>query len=183
MGNWRNVLGRLGRQAVINGILGSPEALGLVVSDIYQNLLGRAADQTSVNSVLTALHNGATLEQVITGIVTSDEFQNVRIPQLGLTGTSQEQLVQALYQTLLQRTATNGEVTSGVNSINRSGVQAVVAGVVNSQEFRTLYLTDLYRTLLNREPDTPGLMGWVHSPLSLLQLRFAFEVSDEFFNS
>jgi len=182
MENWKGILNGHGRREVLRGILRSDEALGVLVGDLYQRLLGRTADQAGLTNFVNFLHNGGTLEQVITGIVTSAEFQS-RAAQLGGTGTPQEQLVRTLYLTLLQRDASPAEVTQALNSISQSGINAVVNGILTSREFLTLEVSNLYQTLFHRTADLPGLTGWVNSHLGLLELREALMMSDEFFQN
>jgi len=180
MGNWQGILFGRGRRAVLEGILRSDEALGFVVNDLYVKLLGRQADQGGLNGFVASLRNGGTLEQVITSIATSPEFQT-RAAQLGGTGMQQEPLIRTLYLTLLDRDATDQEVANAVSAAKVSGVAAVVDGIVRSEEFRRLEVTALYQALLDRLPDVPGLNGWVHSTLNLLTIRAGLMDSDEFF--
>jgi len=117
---------------------------------------------------------------VIAAIASSPEFQQ-RFTTTPGTAPTQEQIITALYQGLLQRQPSAQELANAVTSANMSGIQAVINGIVGSPEFRQLEVTALYQALLERLPDPAGLNGWIHSNLGLLAIRSALLESDEFF--
>jgi len=180
LNNWLGVLSGRGRRAVLNGIVGSDEALRSVVDEVFEELLGRHVDPVGLQGFVTFLRNGGTLEDLISAVGLSDEFQS----QAGQTndGTQREQLFRTLYQALLQRDATDQEVADAVAAANASNVGAVVRGIVQSREFRGLAVGELYREFFRRDADAPGLAGWVNSALDLLAIRSGLMESDEFFN-
>jgi len=180
MANWRGILNGRGRRAVLEGILRSPEALGVIVNDLYVKLLNRQADQGGLQNFVGLLQNGGTIEQVITSIATSPEFQGLAA-QLPGTASQQEKVITLLYQSLLDRTPSAQELANAVASANARGLVAVVNGIVSSEEFRRLEVASLYRAFFLRDPDEPGLRGWITSRLNLLEIRFGLMESDEFF--
>jgi len=181
LANWLALLrGAGGRQAVVSAILSSPEALGRLVDDLYEQVLGRHADEGGRAAFTNFLLNGGTLEQASVALAFSAEFQ-IRAGRLG-DGTQQEQLVRTLYLALLQRDASSGEVAASVNLINTAGVGALVTGIVQSREGRELEVRDLYLSLFHREADLPGLNAWLNAELDLLAIRFAFLQSNEAFD-
>jgi len=183
MTNWLNALKSQGRRGVLNGILGSDEAMGFIVNDLYVKLLGRPADQAGQQNFVTFLRNGGSIEQLITSIALSSEFQT-RAATLFPSGTTpQQQVIGALYLTLLERQPTAQELSNAAASVTQSGLSAVINGIVRSSEFRRLEVASLYETFFNRVPDVAGLNGWLNSNLNLLDIRSGLMASDEFFGS
>jgi len=56
--------------------------------------------------------------------------------------------------------------------------------ILNSVESRTKEVLSYYATLLGRSspPSAPESTGWVSSPLDMMDIRIAFESSQEFFD-
>ena len=63
-----------GRAAVARGFLVSTERLTTVIDGYYRDLLGRAIDPSGSASWVTAIQNGSRTEEVIGGIVASEEY-------------------------------------------------------------------------------------------------------------
>jgi hypothetical protein len=180
---WMNTLqGSGGQQAVVNGIDGSAEAHTGLVKTLYQRYLGRAAVGGEEQGWVRLMLSGATEEQVTAGILGSAEFQ-ARASKLTGSGNASQSYVQALYQLLLNRTASSGEVNYWTNQLPTHGRLNVAMGFLQSNEFRTGAVTSFYTTLLQRSPDATGLASWVNSGNDLGHIRHGFEASSEFFNN
>jgi hypothetical protein len=177
---WMNVLETRGQQAVATGIEESAEARTDFVKDLYVRYLGRAALSGEEQGWVRLMLNGETEEQIIAGILSSPEFY-ARAQTLISSGTPDERFVQALYQLLLNRTASSAEVSSWVSQIPAIGRFGVALGFLESVEFRAGAITAFYAEFLQRSPDSPGLAGWLGSSLDLEHIRMGFESSGEFF--
>ena len=70
------------RSAVARGFLLSTERLSTVVNGYYQHLLGRSIDPAGRSTWVSAIQQGARTEQIIGGIVSSEEyFQRAQVLQ------------------------------------------------------------------------------------------------------
>jgi hypothetical protein len=75
--NWSHMLGLgFSRTKVALGIVQSPEAFQVEVAQFYLQFLHRTADAGGLASFVSQMQHGATQEQVIAGILASDEFFN-----------------------------------------------------------------------------------------------------------
>lgn len=104
----------------------------------------------------------------------------------GVTG-----FVERLYEQTLQREGDADGLNSWVNVLTsgkESGAK-VAQGFIDSNEFKSRnlsdedYITILYRTFFDREPDTAGLNAWIavlNDGLSRLHVFKGFAESDEF---
>jgi hypothetical protein len=134
------------------------------------------------NAPATIGTHGQTEEQVLSQILGSQEFY-ARAQTMGFTGTADQNYVQALYQVLLNRTASNAEVDAWANSLSQMGTQGVAQGFLYSQEFRADQFEGYYNALLGRPDDPTGLNGWVMAPIDMQTVRIGFESGPEFFNN
>jgi hypothetical protein len=181
---WQSELVRAGATAVGNGIERSPEARRRLVKSWYVQFLGRSGTPSDgdVQVWVNGFMNGLSEEQVLAMILSSDEFFQ-RAQSLVGTGTANERLVQALYNLLLNRTASPGEVTGWVNALGSLGRQGVALALLTSAEYRGIVVASYYRSLLHRgsPPSQPEINGWVFSGFDLTSIRVSFESSLEFF--
>jgi hypothetical protein len=190
-GGWVNSLnaGTITRQAVATGIARSPEALGVLVDGLYQKILDRPSDPTGRAGFVSFLQSGGTVEQVITMMVTSPEYNT-------LTGNNDTTFVQSLYTRLLGRTGSSLEVAGWVSLLPSIGRAGVANAFLHSTEFRTDYVEELYGfppalpvsvvsifpNLLHRTatPAATEVSGWVNSGLDMLTIEVAIAQSSEF---
>jgi Domain of unknown function (DUF4214) len=175
---WLKVFQTSGQSAVATGIEQSLEARTDLVEEFYLRYLGRAALNGEEQGWVQLLMKGETEEQVIAGILSSSEFYT-RTQTLISSGTPDQRYVQALYQLLLNRSASAGEVASWVSKLQVVGRFGVALGILESVEFRAAAITVYYVEFLQRLPDVQGLAGWLGSSLSLEQIRLGFESSGE----
>jgi hypothetical protein len=176
---WAAVLPSLGRSGVVARIMDSPEAHEHLVQGWYVTYLGRQANGVEELGWVNLLQT-QTEEQVLSQILGSQEFYD-RAQTVVSSGTPNERYVQALYQSLLGRSASTAEVAGSVGALSLEDRSSVALGFLQSQELRTELIQGYYTTLLNRPADTTGLVAWVSSGLDLLSVRAGFEASDEFF--
>jgi hypothetical protein len=176
---WVAVLPSVGRSGVVADIMDSPEAHEHLVQGWYVTYLGRQADGVEELGWVNLLQT-QTEEQVLSQILGSQEFYD-RAQTLVSSGTPDERYVQAVYQSLLGRSASTDEVAGWVGALSLQDRSSVALGFLQSQEFRTDVFRDYYNTLLHRPADPTELAVWVNSSLDLRGVRAGFEASDEFF--
>lgn len=98
-----------------------------------------------------------------------------------------QQFVQALYGDFLGRTGSSseidfwaGKITGGTATRNQ-----VATSIITSPEANTLYVTNLYHTLLQRTPDAGGLNAWVsqlNAGASKESVAAGITASDQYFS-
>jgi hypothetical protein len=174
--------GALSQAAVVLGIASSFEAEDHLVQTWYRTYLGRQPHGGEELGWVTLLQQGQTAEQVLRGVLGSDEFFH-RAQTLVGSGTADERYVQGLYQQLLNRSGTGAEVAYWVNRLPQLGRQGVAQGVLGATEFRADQFEGYYNALLHRPAAQGGLNGWVFSNLDINTVRLGFEASTEFFTN
>jgi hypothetical protein len=143
--------------SAILGIEGSAEYLTDQVDALYLHYLNRAADPGGQSFWVNSLQHGGTLEQVAEGLVSSPEY-------FGEHGSTNQGYVIGLYQDVLNRTPTAGEVNEWVTLLNSGTSRNTVATFfLTSAEYRTDLITDDYTTFLLRSPDPAGLATWLNA--------------------
>jgi hypothetical protein len=183
MAFWKGVLqGPTGQQGVVQGIEESAEGRTVFVRHLYTFYLGRNAAHGEEQGWVHSLMSGESEEQVIAGIISSDEFYQ-RAQTLVTSGAPDQRLVQAMYQVFANRTASSAEVAFWVAQLPLISRAGVALGFVESLEFRTDVVTAYYGLLLDRNPDQGGLMFWASSGRDLLHIREGIEASGEFFDN
>jgi hypothetical protein len=180
---WVNFLNGGGtRDEVVAGFDHSAEGRTRLVRSWYVQYLGRPAFNGEEQSWVNALLGGQPEDQVLSGIISSAEFFG-RAQTLSVTGTPNQRFVQALYASILGRTAGSGELASWVSAIGSLGFAGVARDIVDSGEYRIDAIDAIYDTFLHRPPDNNGLAGFFNSDLNLEGIRNVIETSDEFLNS
>ncbi len=149
-------------EIVLSQILGSDEYFQKAggtnqdwLHQLYEDLLNRAPDQGGQTSWLNSLAAGATRQQVASLIDVSGERDAL--------------VVGAYYQFYLGRTAATAEINGWVGILQTGATQEQVVTIfLGSPEFLnheggTLsgWLTGVYETALNREPDDAGFDVWI----------------------
>jgi hypothetical protein len=170
-----------GAGAVAAGIKGSQEAHDHQVKSWYLTYLGRQASGGEEQGFVNELLAGQTEEQVLSQILGSSEFVS-HAQTLVTTGTVQQRFAQALYQLLLNRSASPGELSNAIVAIGRLGQQGFALSILQSQEFRTYQVEGYYNALLHRPSDSTGLNGFVSSAEDMSSVRASIEGTSEFFN-
>ncbi|MDZ4780852.1 MAG: DUF4214 domain-containing protein, partial [Planctomycetia bacterium] len=152
-----------------------------IVSKLYQQVLGRAPEPAGLDYWVARINAGESYGTVASGIFESAE----RL----------DPIIRQYYRDYLLREAEQ----AGVNYYRAvwqadGGPDNVVANIIASAEFfasaggtNTLWVTELYRRLLGREPDAAGLDYWTtrlsSGQLSRQQVVFGFTRSDENFRN
>jgi hypothetical protein len=181
--SWLNVLGGPnGANAVANGIERSVEARNRLVFSWYVRYLGRQPNGGEEVGWVNMLLAGQTEEQVLSGILGSQEFFQ-RASALFNTGTANGNFVMAMYSLVLNRTPSTSEFNNFVRIAASSGRVVVATDFLNSPEFRTDMVEAFYQVILHRAADAGGIATWVPSKLDLTGIRVAFLSSQEFINN
>jgi len=149
------------------------------VEALYQQFLHRAADASGLNTFVTFLSAGGTLEQVKSFLAGSAEYLQAR------GGGTNDGFLGALYQDALSRSPDAGGSATFTQALNRGlSRQQVAAAVFASPEYLRDFVASLYQLYLHRAADDGGLNGFVAS-LSLgipdQEVISAILGSDEFF--
>ncbi|HLJ93423.1 MAG TPA: DUF4214 domain-containing protein, partial [Gemmataceae bacterium] len=173
--------GPAGSAGVVAAIEHSPEARTRLVKSWYATYLGRPALNGEEQGWVRAMLAGATEEQVLGSILSSDEFFN-RAALLGAAGSPNQQYVGSLYTVLLHRNASAAEVNGWQSVVAASGRSSVVAAFLHSAEYRSDVIEGYYSELLHRNgpPSFGEVNAWVASGANLLAVRMGFEASSEF---
>lgn len=166
-------------------------ALGVFVSGLYQDVLGRAPEPAGLGGwvgFLQANCNPAGFSAIGVAFFDSPEFRSVRA--LSLDG-----LVTALYRAFLDRDPEPGGLAGWAQHFRSERALLAREGFVGSQEFQrllpnrsdrtavTAVVTRLYNEILGRAPEPAGLEGWVNYILTTGDLEgaaVAFITSSEF---
>jgi hypothetical protein len=189
---WAGALPHIGGSAAIHAISYSGEALKRQVDLVYLRFLNRAADPTSEAGWVQFLQQGHTEEELINRITASSEF-------FADQGGTNAKYVQGLYQLLLNRSASTGEVNTMVSQLPIIGRSGVVGSFLSSTEFRsgavrTLYgdpslvpmpFEPFFPNLLHRTtaPSAPEFLSWANSSLDVLTIESTFAGTLEYFQA
>ena len=121
----------------------------------YQGILGREPDEDGVRSHVERLRSGATLGEVLSDLVASDEHWRNGVAQRA------EQLVDELYRTLLGREADIRGIESYSEYLRSArGFEVVAASLIRSEEFyrrftrinRNRLVKDIYSATYGVQP-------------------------------
>lgn len=192
--NWVNAIPTIGNAGVANGVIRSPEGLTHAVDAFYVQLLNRQAAGGEEMGWVDQLEMGATEEQVLAGILASPEFGNRADAAVGAKPSTS--YVTELYRIVLGRAASSSEIDGWVNALPSLGRSGVALGFLDSPEFRTDLVQQLYGfaaapagtlasafpPLLGRtSPPAPAEINyWVGSGLDILTVQVDFGASPEY---
>ena len=154
------------------------------VTRLYNGLLNRTPSAPELNNWVNALNNGMGRNEVFGNFINSIEFKNVCARDTVNVGTvdwrkldlsnnvpaseSAIKFVTRLYKNVLGRDPDEGGLKAWSTELtnNRLTAAEVAAGFFGSQEYRNQrksnrdFAIDLYHTMMDREPDLPGLENW-----------------------
>ncbi|WP_034661285.1 DUF4214 domain-containing protein [Cellulomonas sp. KRMCY2] len=143
------------RVAVANAITYSPEYRSWLISGVYWQFLGRDPDAGGLANWLGAMQGGMTIAQMESGFIASDEYY-------AAAGGTPEAWVDALYNDVLWRNASDAEIASWVGVLAAGGSRSQVAmGFLLSTEHLTDVVATYYWQLLGRDIDAAGKSSWV----------------------
>jgi subtilisin family serine protease len=169
-----------GEQAAATVTFRNLDDIGLFVERLYRLTLDRPSEPSGFQEWTRVLRDGsATGVHVAHGFFFSKE--------IGMRNLSNDRFVEVLYLTMLDRPSEPAGKTVWVARLDEGYTREYVfAGFANSIEFGRLcaaaginqgsytpppgsqiraFVTRLYRTTLNREPDIDGLNGWTDALL------------------
>jgi hypothetical protein len=190
-GSWVNGLngGTMTQASVVHGISYSAEALDFQVNALYLRLLGRTSDSGGLTADVNYLVGGGTMEQIISNIATSPEFNS--------KAGANPNYVEALFVDVLGRTAGPGDVSGWAGQLGTIGETGVVNGILTSTEFRYDVAAQLYGAApapaasvasllplaLHRpsQPPSSQVTGWANQGLAILTIENDFMSTSEFF--
>jgi hypothetical protein len=143
--------------AAANGITHSKDHYTQFVTNAYHTYLGRSPDATGLAGWVNAMQTGSvTDERLEAGFISSPEY----IARYGGLGAG---WVSAMYQNLLGRTPSQGEVDNWVSDIqNGVSPQTIAYGFAASPEREGNRVRDDYLTYLGRTPAQSEIDGWVN---------------------
>lgn len=134
------------------------------ITKAYARFLDRAPDENGFKYWVTLMQlyetsnhaEGLRQEQIEAGFINAPEYKG----RYG--GTAGQQWIRGIYNDLLGRPAEQAGVDFWMGQLAAGVSPAQVAlGFTASDERLRNRVTDTYRTLLDREPDAPGLAYWI----------------------
>jgi acetyl esterase/lipase len=139
------------RAALLSRLTTSDEWLGAIVTDLYQDTLGREPDAAGLAYWVGALRSGRySVAQVAASFYAAPEFRD---------GTLEE-WVADLYDAILGRSAVPADVAYWAERAEVEGPAWVAVRLYGSLESRRDRVTGLYERLLARAPEPGGLAYW-----------------------
>ncbi|MBO4636050.1 MAG: DUF4214 domain-containing protein [Clostridiales bacterium] len=171
--------------------LGAERSNEEFVTILYSTFFNRAADSAGLASWVNALENGATKQQIIEGFINSTEWANLCVAYGISSGSEAAATVTAastdsaaaevepnqqtidfctrLYTTCLGRQPDQEGLMAWARQLanHRDSGSGAARGFFFSSEIsgqnlsNEEYLTRLYRTFMNREPDEAGFNAWL----------------------
>ncbi|WP_169973846.1 FG-GAP repeat domain-containing protein [Tautonia rosea] len=131
-------------------------------------------DEAGVAAVLMDRQGGRREEQIRAGLIASGGRYERTSVAAGL--------VRSLYGDVLMREAGPGEVASWIRGFTTGKItpQQFITTIVKSAEARTLYVRDLFRLLLGREPEPETIVS-LRNYASREELKIALIASPEYF--
>jgi hypothetical protein len=160
--------------------MNSTEARTNAIQNLYQTILGRAADTSGLTFWLGYMNDGHIIEDIKAGFYGSQEY-------FDSIGDSNSALVQAYYQAFLGRSAESGGLVFWTNQLDQGAGHSVVAREIMtlSTEGARVIVNHAYTTYLHRSPDSGGLNYWIgkiNGGASEMQIIAGFLGSVEYFN-
>ncbi|MFG0669913.1 DUF4214 domain-containing protein [Pseudomonas sp. xss_1] len=146
---------------IANQFLNSAEFAGAAsaqdINELYQAILGRAADEEGSTAWQAVLANGGNLNDVAAGIALSNEA--IQLDQ------SNGDFVRELYENVLGREVEQEGLDAWVSQLfNGTSRAEVAAGIVGSaeaaQKSNSDFIDSLYQSALGREADATGKAAW-----------------------
>jgi hypothetical protein len=134
-----------------------PPSNQVFVSQLYQDLLHRQADPGGLSGWINFLNQGVSRMQVTLDIESSAEYRTIE--------------VEGLYSKVLNRAADSAGLQAWVNFLMQGGtIDQAEAFFIASPEYLSQhssgpwdnngFVTAVYQTVLNRNPDPGGLQSW-----------------------
>lgn len=167
------------RLVITEPLATSPEHRRLIVTQEYQNILGRAPDTDGLDFWTAALGRGLTGEQLAATMIASDEFFHA-------AGSDNRAWVDAMYLKLLGRTADSNGEAFWLNALNQGQSRFEVAlAIATSPEHEGAVVSADYAQLLHRTGSPAEINAWVlqmQAGTSDEALLARIAASDEYFD-
>jgi uncharacterized protein YkwD len=135
------------RVQVADNIAGSQEAYGQLVTQIFHDLLGRDPDAATAATYVNMLQSGSHRADIEAAVVVGPEY-------VAEHGGTDDGWVRGLYQDLLGRPASDGEVALWVGVLASSSRLDVVKKITSSPEYQQYALGRLGQAYLRRSLTT-----------------------------
>jgi len=173
LNNWVNTLHGNGQAAVVQGIFESTASLDNIISGYYLKYLGRTADAPGEAYWVGLIQNGATLETIQAGFISSAEF----------IASNNSDYVQGLYRTFFNRTGSATELAYWYGQIQQpNGLNIVAQGFATSAENRHSFVQSVFEQYFHRPGKTGEVAFFANQSADLLSLAVQMLNSSEFFN-
>jgi hypothetical protein len=169
LNGWLAVNAQAGATAVESGIANALESRMYLVKGWISKFLGRTASNAEAQAWANLMQTQSD-GQVMSGILGTQEFYN-RAQTLFSTGSADERFVRALYQVLLNRTASAGEVAGWLSQLGTKGRSGVAQGFISSWEYRGNMVKFWDTTILGQTPSSTDVHNWVVSSNTLRAIR------------
>ncbi len=140
--------------ALPSRFLGAAEGKANLVRGYYLRFLGRAPEAAGMQAWLEAFARGAQPEDVLAGVLGSEEY-------FARQGGDLAAFVRSMYTDLLGRVPAEAEVAGWVRVLGATPRAVVVRGFAGSDEFRTNLIQSWYGHYLGRAADASGLQAWL----------------------
>ena len=179
--NWVNALLNKTKTGadVANGFIFSEEFKAKGVDNeeylniLYKSFFDREADSGGFNNWINKLINGASRLDVLNGFLVSTEFKNLCEKyniESGLNNINIINFVTGFYQNVLEREPDKGGLDGWVKNLVNGTMSGsnLAKAFIFSTEFKNKnideykYVTILYHSFFNREPDNGGFNNWIN---------------------
>jgi hypothetical protein len=128
-----------------------------------------------LDSWVTYVRHGGTVEGVQSGLVSSPEYSHVR------NAASDHDWLSALYQDALGRPADKEGLEAWSLRLPKLGRLGVASLIFNSTEYRRNYVVNAYQTYLHRPGSVSEVSNWVANFQTDEQVLRGFLAADEYF--
>ncbi len=173
LNNWVNTLHADGQAAVVQGIFESTASLDKIISGYYLKYLGRTADAAGEAYWVGLIQNGATLESIQAGFISSAEF----------IASNNGDYVQGLYRTFFNRTGSASELAYWYGQIQQpNGLNIVAQGFAASAENRNGFVQSIFEQYFHRPGKSSEAAFFANQSADLLSLAIQLLSTSEFFN-
>ncbi|HVX11910.1 MAG TPA: Ig-like domain repeat protein [Pirellulales bacterium] len=149
---WSGLLfGSTTPMTMVSAIMASPEYHGIEIVSIFETYLGRLPDAGSVSAFNHYLSSGGNIAGATAIILGSNEYYQ-------LHGGSQSGFANALYESLLGRSADSGATAAITAELTAGASRTTVASqVMSGTEYLQDVVESFYQRYLGRVADTPSL--------------------------
>jgi hypothetical protein len=169
-----------GRAALVATLVYGEEALCRQVRGLYEHHLLRTATSAETAEGVAALRSGMALDKLMARLLASPQYAEAC--GAGAGTTAEVKFISALFVDLLRRAVEPAELMA-LERLAGEGRSRVVLTILRGVEFRSLYVVNLYRHLLDRAARAEEVRPWVtrgHTGIDLQKARVAVLAGDEY---